>query len=194
MENDFEKMDEWMMKASRRAREQKVPQKELDAFHEGVMKKIVDGSRPGFGMPFAGFVFAGAFTAAVVLGAAFYFRQVTVTPDVAAPVRAEVTLVTPTDVPLPEIPVSPIIQTPPVPALVTVQPIMDMPGFSKIEDPAFKDEDILEEIEALKELGVWSEEDEEEAGIPIEAAFLELESYSGDSQPSGVMTPPSART
>lgn len=167
-QDEFEKMDDSMLKTFRPLREQKFSKAEMDDFHAKVMKQIADRPIPQAGFPYAGLVTAAAFSAAVIFAAAFYFHQLQVPPHQEAPVKAKVVRT----IPIPEIPAPQIS----VPAPVVIA-----------------EEDLLAEIEALKELGVWTEEDEEEAGIPVEAAFLELARYAEDFQQPSPAAPPSSR-
>lgn len=180
MEDKFGKMDKWMMNASREVREQRISRKELDAFHEEVMKKIAASQTSGWKLPFPGMMMAAGFSLAVILGAAFYLNQVRVVPE-EKPVKAEVKLVTEPLVPAPQI------KEPAMPEPISIPVISQAaPAALSQQVPASapavlaKEEDLLQEIEALKELGLWTEEDEEEAGIPVETAFAELENYFGE--------------
>ena len=58
------------------------------------------------------------------------------------------------------------------------KPIAPVPVFSEPSGPPlaeFRESNIIQEIEALKELGLWTDEDEEAIGIPAEQAFSEME-------------------
>lgn len=189
MENKFEEMDQWMMKASRDVREQKISQKELNAFHESVMSKIMIQQPSHWSLPYTGLMFAAAFSLAIILGTVFYLHQVQVSKTEEKPVKVEVKLITAPMIPSPAVndQAAHVTAMPQAPT-----PVMSQPAVSTAI-PIFQEMEILEEIEALKELGVWTEEDEEEAGIPVEAAFIELENYAGEKQPSVMLSPP-ART
>ena len=67
----------------------------------------------------------------------------------------------------------------PAPSLVSslaepAKPVQVSAPAPKAKVP-LSDQEIFSEIEALRELGAWSEEDEEAIGIPAESIFSELE-------------------
>lgn len=174
------------MKAARASREKQFSQNEMDQFHTDVMKKVSSLPARGAGMPFAGLALTAVFALSVIGAAVFYLNRVPVEKMESTPVKADVRLVTP---PI----VSPVVteivdrmNTPAVPSQVPA-PLMKRETETQAPAAGVKEDELLEEIEALKELGVWTEEDEEEAGIPVEAAFLELANYVSDNQSSVAM-------
>lgn len=171
MNDDFIKLDEWMLDTTRRERERRVPEKDLTGFQEEVMRKIMARQHQGFSIPYGGLAMVSVFSLAVILGAVFYLNGTPSkkeTPRVsssAAPVTAPVVqkVILPVPAVIPNIPVT-------VPEVEVSKPAANM------SQPAtLSESEILDEIEALKELGVWTEDDEDRAGIPVEVIFADLD-------------------
>ena len=149
MDNDFKKMDDWMMDAARQEREKRVPEKDMKEFHDGVIKKILERQRHGIGMPYVGLGMAGVLSLALILGLVIYLR-----PNPAAKVK-------------------PAVEQPIAVSSTTVQEKAS--SVEAAAPPPMTESSLVEDIEALKELGVWTDQDEEEAGIPVEVIFSDLE-------------------
>ncbi len=171
MNDDFIKLDEWMLEATRREREGRVPEKDLLGFQEGVMRKIMERQRRGFGFPSMGLAMVSVFSLAVIFGAVVYLnrmpskKETPVVSSAPAPVAAPVIkkVILPVANVIPNIPVT-------VPEVK-----VSGPSVSVSQPSLLSESEIMEEIEALKELGAWTEEDEERAGIPVEVSFADLD-------------------
>ena len=160
MGEDFKGLDDWMMTVTRGERQGHVPDKDLEDFHDEVMKKILERQRSGFGHPYAGFAVAAGISIAVIFSAILYIRLVPV--EKPKPVAMEVTK---------QAAVSPIIPA----SVETVKAETLASQAKKAELPVFTEATLVDEIEALKELGAWTEDDEAEAGIPADVTFSDLE-------------------
>ena len=149
MNREFEKMDSEMMEIFKPARNQAMPEGLLKNFSARVESKILKGNiRAGLG--------GGGLAA---WGFAFFILAVVLWRVLPAQGPAAV----------------------PVPVIVLESPALRVPPGAKqspvphdVSAPATETE-ILSDIEALKELGVWTEEDEEKIGILAEERFSELE-------------------
>jgi hypothetical protein len=193
MSDDFKKLDDWMMDAAKREREQRVPEKDLQAFHDGVMKKILERGNRGFGMPYAGFAAAAALTFAMVLGTVIYIQNVRV------PVSEESAKLSQNGTRAQaRVEKEPMLAAVKTPAAVFYREPVSQPQASPapkalaVQPPPLTESDIVDEVEALKELGVWTEDDEAEAGIPVEVTFGDLEAAFEGAQPSIPQGPPVA--
>lgn len=159
MSDDFKKLDDWMMDAAKNTREQKIPEGELKDFHEGVMRKIMERQNAGAGFPYMGLAFVAALSLAVTFGAVIYMKSVKVEPVT----QEEASEIKP-------VAAAPVLQQE-IPEIKTPVPQPKVQASA----PALNEAEIIDEIEALKELGAWTEEDEAEAGIPVEVTFGDLD-------------------
>lgn len=151
MNGDFEEVDREMMAALKGMRDQKMPEGLLKDFSAGVERKILERKiRPaGSGAGWVGvFVFCFAF---LIFGVVLWKLFPVSKPQV-------------------------------IPVPVTVTMTASVPGASKPEGGIpgkikmpLNEAEITSEIEALRELGVWTEEDEEKLGIVMEETLSELE-------------------
>jgi hypothetical protein len=170
MNDDFKKLDEWMMNASKKAREKKVPEKDLQDFHDNVMKKILERQNAAPGFPYAGLAAVAAFSLAVIFGAVMYMHSVKVEKNETEKAQT--------------------VENQRLDAIhsgpshyASLDGKDDGKQFmsgslSSAEGPTrvpLTEASIVDEIEALKEIGAWTEEDEAEAGIPVEVTFGDLE-------------------
>lgn len=151
MNNDFKNLDDWMMKAARGERDQKMSPEELKAFQASVIKKIAERKAPGsiFGMPAASMVFVfGLLFLLALSGAYFLGMQIGKTAK---------------------------------PSLSQAQ--QNSSVSSELSRAPLKDETLLIEVAVLRELGVWTDDDEQAIGIPLDALMQELDTYTPEAQP-----------
>lgn len=167
-DESFEKLDQELMKGLKEARERRVPEEALKGFSDSVAKRILErkNRKPAFGFP--AWVVIPAF--ALLAGAGLWYWMGVKVPQTPSPENLKMRPQAVPSVPgiVPETrrvaaPAKELISTPTAPAA------------NPISLPALQDSDIADEIEALKELGEWTEEDEEVIEIPLEESFTELE-------------------
>ena len=154
MSQDFEKLDKEMMEKMKNLREQKMPEGLLWNFGAQVERKILARqARPtGMGLGWASLFAAGL--AFLLFGVAVWKLLPARPRVVPVPVTASVTSI------------------PAVSAPVILRPKAEESTRDILRSaPA----EIVNEIEALKEIGVWTDEDEEKIGIALEETFDELE-------------------
>lgn len=175
MIESFEKMDKEFLDGLKNIREKKVPDTVRQNFKQSVERRIMSAGRP------AGFGFSFAMLPVFVLAAGvalcwFYLR-----PNRPVPVNVEIKQE------------SAPIQTPAL-VLKTVPeaPVKIQPNAPKLEE--ITESNLVAELEALKELGVWTEQDEEEIGIPADLIFEELEAMIGEMPAGETLTVPQAST
>ena len=151
MADPFEKLDKEMMEALQEVRHQKIPEGLLRNFSTEVQRKIQERNiRPaGIGLGLGIWV---------ILALAFLTFGMVIWKLLPPAPKPKV-------VPI----LMPVSQ---IPAAAT--PSSSAPP-SKITPAPLTESEIISEIEALKELGVWTEEDEAKLGITLEETFSELE-------------------
>ncbi len=164
---EFEKLDQDLMKGLSGLREKQVPQEIRKNFKRSVEERILGLGRPA---PFSFSVFVVP-ACVLVFGLAlcwFYLRPKHVEPLVAEPkpmVKAEM----------------PKVETAKPEAKSSAVVIPEKPVMVSVAKPAeINENELLEEIEALKELGVWTDEDEKDIGISTDQLFEELEIMAGE--------------
>ena len=150
MSQDFEKMDKEMMEALKELRGQKIPEGLLKDFSAGVEQKIRDRNvRPlGAGLGWTSFLALGV--AFLVFGIVIWKLLPSRPRVIPIPARSAAES----------------------PAVFSTR--ATAPAAEKFSAPLAEAE-ISSEIEALRELGVWTDEDEQKLGIALEETFDELE-------------------
>ncbi len=185
----FEKMDREWMDSLERMRERKVPEDIRRGFRKSVEQRILKAGQ-GFSFSPAPVLTA---VAIVCLGAAlcwFYLRPrqplVVTRPEqrIQYPNASDAVTSFNQEEASAGLPA-------PVPASV-VRDTAPRAALPLPSGPVLDESNIVEEIEALKELGVWTDDDEEEIGVSAEQIFNELEMAAADApaQSSGSMTAP----
>jgi hypothetical protein len=172
---NFEELDQQMMDFTKTSREKSVPKKELENFNSEVMKKIArfESEPPDFNpllisislFCFLIMVSGMVFIHSVETGKIHPKKLQFLLPAPAAAMTHETIAVKLQPVPAPQVPPAVI------PAAVSSQPAQGQTVRS------LNEEELIAEIEALRELGVWTEEDEEQAGMPVEVTFAETELF-----------------
>ena len=170
MKDDFDKLDKEMMERLKPVREKSIPESIRKNFAEDVEKKIIDGepASGGFGW---GVVLAPAL---LVFVGVVVFLKMTAVPEKAsqvvppaqpiAKVAKPIAAPTPVDVP------APVAQTPVKSSVV-----------DEVEQLSVETEsELFSEIEVLKELGVWNEEDDQILDISMEDSLREMELFAED--------------
>ncbi len=176
--SDFEKMDQEWMRKLEGARERKVPDSVRAGFRKSVEDRIFKAGR-GFS-----FAFAPALVPLVILGAGIALSWFYLRPQQ----------------PLVPVQVEDRIQQPQARTAVISNeqnrtfkpaPPTQQSGFQAVTEkaaapvpaaltPELTESNIVEEIEMLKELGVWTEDDETEIGVSADQIFEELETMAGE--------------
>lgn len=167
----FEKMDKEFLDNLKSVREKKVPESVRKDFKQSVEKRLFAAGQPA---PFA-FSFAVVPVLILGLGAAlcwFYLRPNRAVPD-NMQTRAEVLKAEQLKKETPPEVIVPI--NPKVPVKTTAETALRVP-----ELPQVTESNLVAELEALKELGVWTEKDEEEIGISADQVFVELETLASE--------------
>ena len=164
----FEKLDQEMMRSLGTVRRKRVPEEIRKNFRAAVEKRILESTRPG-GFPL---LFAAVPAVVLILGLAlcwFYLRPaprpLMPEPALARTVRSAMV---PAAAPAPKA-AAPVIE------VAKPQPPAPEAQLSKITE-----NNIVDEIEALKELGAWTDDDEQAIGIPSDQIFEELETLAGE--------------
>ncbi len=156
MSDNFEKLDEWMMEVTRAAREKKVPEKDRQGFQESVMRKIAERQIVSPGIPYFGVSVMAAICVLAVLGVIWMSRPATA--------------------PAPKTEVKPFVQAQPAAPMTSAPVIISQEAKpAAVSKKPMTEQEILNDIEALRELDSWTEQDEEEAGIPVEVTFSDLD-------------------
>ncbi len=164
MNHEFEKMDAEMMETFKRARNQEIPEGLLKNFSASVERKILERHvRPSrLGVGWAGLAVLGF--AFLIFGAVLWRLLPATRP---APVQVPVQAVN-----------SVILRPEAEESREILRSAQDDKRRAQDDKQRIQNDDsteILSDIEALKELGVWTEEDEEKLGILAEERFSELE-------------------
>ena len=172
----FEKMDREFLSSLKDVREKKVPEEIRRDFKRSVEERLASAGQPGFGLSLL-----AAPALVLVLGAALCWVYLKPAPPVQENIPVETELQKKETVtealPAP----MPVAAPAPVPAAVRkivhsdVQMNAQLPKLAQITES-----NIVNELEALKELGVWTEKDEEEIGITSDQIFEELETLAGE--------------
>ena len=176
MADEFEKMDDYLKKVFRDQKDIFQPGKDLKGFSDSVVKRILERQRNrqiGFGI-------AAGFSAVAVFGMVMVFvmqpRPATA-PEISAPAAVEA-----------KVPASMVNQAREIiPAVSKKQELVQAPAATVTVPEPVTEETLAAEIEALKDLGVWTEQDEEEIGIPADVIFAEIQTYLETEQPSIAM-------
>jgi hypothetical protein len=176
MSDEFNKLDDWMMEIVKPEREKRLSEEDLKGFHDDVMKRVIERQNRGFGSPYVGFAFAAALSLAVIFGAVLYMRSVNIEKEKIAETGG---------------PVKTNAEKKPAPQYAAIDKRDSGKEFlsgslsnaSLPQAAPLTEANILDEIEALKELGSWTEEDEAEAGIPADVTFADLEVGGQTNQP-----------
>ena len=164
----FEKMDKEFLNSLKNAREKKVPEGIRRDFKRSVEERLASAGQPAFGLSLV------AVPALVlVLGAALCWFYVKPAPPVQKNISVETELQKKETV------------TEALPAAVQkiVHSNVQMNAHPAAQHPELAqitESNIVNELEALKELGVWTEKDEEEIGITSNQIFEELETLAGE--------------
>lgn len=177
----FEKMDREFLTHLRSVREKKVPEGIRRKFKSSVEERLLSSARPGsFGLPF---IIAPAFV--LLLGAVMCWIYLKPAGTVRENIPGEMELQK-KDI---------YVQTQAVPAEVSastvvvplakkdIQSNVQVVTMPKLNSPILSqitESNVVSELEALKELGVWSEKDEEEIGVSSDQIFEELETLAGE--------------
>lgn len=181
----FEKLDAELMKGLSGLREKSVPAEIRRNFRRSVEERVLRMNRP------AAFSWNAAILPVFVLGLAIGFSWFYLKPK---PVRPVVTAVPTIEQEIRQ--TAPPTQAVQKRASVTrevVQPQIPLKPAAAVQEslPAISESELVSEIEMLKELGAWTEEDEAEIGIPSEQIFEELEMLAGEwAQPGSSGTLP----
>lgn len=174
MVDDFKKMDEFFQKIFREQSENFSPEKNMKGFSDSVVKKILERQRSRQ----IGFSLALGFSAAAILGLAMVVViQQKQMPVAEAPEKMEAQ--------------APAVITNEIAAPEAIQTESAKPAAPAVRETVTA-ETIAADIEALKELGLWTEQDEEAIGIPVETAFSEVMTYLETEQPAISMPPQQA--
>ncbi len=178
----FDKLDRDLMKGLQTLREKPVPQEIRRNFRRSVEERILEIGRP----PLFSWQTALIPAAVLVLGLALIVlfvkpRPVTVSPQMKeAPAVIRETAKSEVKILAPALPM-------PSEVKREVQVDREIQNQNPQTQAAVVSEsDLLSEIETLKELGVWTDEDEEEIGISSDQIFEELEILMGESAQTGV--------
>lgn len=164
----FEQLDREMMKNMETMRLRPVPPEIRKDFRRSVEQRILLELRGG---GFSLMTFAVPLCV-LALGAAlcwFYLRPPRIQPPAeTVPQKKETVQVRQ---PVPAVPreVRPARAVQPVP----VRPV-------SIQLPVITENNVVDEIEALKELGAWTDQDETDIGIPADQSFAELDLLGAD--------------
>lgn len=173
-EKEFEAMDQEWCQRLKTAGKPKVPEAMTRDFAAAVENKILEGSRPF--LPLAVAVPAFLLTFAFVAGFIFWFWHARLQPAQAPRLEGAAASSATVAVPVAEKPARKLEK--PVPA--------ETPA-----SMAMTEKDLASEIAVLRELGVWSEEDERAIGISLEDDLTDLE-WLGDATPSVEFSPKAA--
>lgn len=167
--DSFEKMDREFLDGLKNVREKKVPESIRANFKRSVLERLVSAGKPAaFSLSFAAVP-----VLILALGGAlcwFYLKPNRAVPDNLR-TRAEVLKAEaenkekPTEV-FPAIPKQ---------VKTTEESALRVPELVKVTES-----NLISELEALKELGVWTEADEEEIGISADQIFVELETFASE--------------
>lgn len=167
-QESFEKIDQELFEKLQEVREKKVPASLRSDFSLEIERRI-----EGMGRPFVFHPGYAILPICAVLGAAlcwFYLKPEPRVPE-----------------PHPAVLISAAAQAPTEkktftskPLIVSSAPSQSVPVVKESILPQITESNLVSELEVLKELGVWTEEDEQEIGISRDLIFEELETFAGD--------------
>ncbi len=179
----FEKMDKDFLSSLKNVRERKVPEAVRRNFKRSVEERLASSVRPG-GFSLSFLILPAL---AVVFGAVLCWIYLKPVPSgremIPAEAEAQKNEIAPqmAGAPLP----APGFKAPALSAgaqkaIHSNVQIDDQPSAKQPELSQITESNIVSEVELLKELGVWTEKDEEEVGITSDQIFEELETLAGE--------------